>query len=116
MGDRSSPDLTKAERRRARQIAGIAWDRELARALRELEARFQDWGDSKIDAFELADEIHRFHDGPNRDLYKLYNALSPEQATARAVALRVVSPEDVPEQIRKALAASIEFWSSEGAP
>ncbi len=114
MDDRSNRNLTKGERKRARQIAGIAWERELAKALRDLDGRFQDWRDGKIDSFELADTIHRFHDGPNRDLYKLYNALSPEQATARAVGLRIVAGDEVPEQIRETLATSIEFWSSRG--
>jgi len=36
-------DLTKAQRRRIRELAGIAYDRELSRELTDLEQEFARW-------------------------------------------------------------------------
>jgi len=70
----------------------------------------------RLDAFELSDAIHRFHDGVARDLYGFYTRGRPEMHVARAVAHGVLSREEVPEPILKDLASLIEFFAEDAPP
>jgi len=85
MADR---EFTKSEKKKLRALASEAHRRELAEHLRDLGSLFRDWEASRLDAFSLADAIHDFHDGANRDLYSLYNRIDPGFLVARGVARR----------------------------
>ena len=51
--------FTKLERKELRRLAGLAYERELAKALGSLEESFRQWKKNKITAFELSDLIRR---------------------------------------------------------
>jgi len=53
-------------------LVGIAYERELNRALEDLFSRFEKWKKGEIDAFDLDKEIHIHHNGISRDLFKIY--------------------------------------------
>jgi hypothetical protein len=101
---------TKANKRKLRQLAGVAHERELAAELAKLEAEFARWRRGEIDPFELSDRIHRFHDGVTRDLYVLYSRLSPSHSVARAVALQVLREAEVPSELLEALEHPLHFY------
>lgn len=89
--------FTKLERKELRRLAEMAYERELAKALEALEESFRQWKKGKITAFELSDLIHKFHNGPARDLWSFYEtghiALSVRHAIAEGVILKTeVSP------------------------
>ena len=104
------PQLTKDQKRQARELAVVAREAELAGALDELHELFADWRNGRIDAFQLSDAIHQFHDGQSRDLFKMYNGLPPEDLAARAIAHDLVPPEKIPRELRRALRDWIELW------
>lgn len=101
---------TKATRRRLRELAGVAYTRELSAELAKLEGDFGKWRSGEIDPFELNDRIHRFHDGVSRDLYVLYRDVVPSHTVARAVVLGWVQEDEVPSEILNALEPTIEFF------
>ena len=104
------PRLTKEQTRQARELATAAREAELSEALRELDVLFSDWRKGRIDAFQLSDAIHQFHDGQARDLFKMYSGLAPEDLAARAIAHELVAPEQIPRDLRRALGDWIEVW------
>ena len=65
--------FTKAQRKKLRQLAGVAWDRELDQELEELYQQFLNWRNKKIDGFELNQLIHDHH----RALRKRYGNFIP---------------------------------------
>ena len=65
-------ELPKAIKRAMRSLVGIAHETELKRALEELYGSFQEWKSGEIESIELSDQIHNFHNGPNRDIYLRY--------------------------------------------
>jgi len=79
-------DLTKSQRRRIRELAGIAYDRELSRELTVLEKEFARWRSGAITAQDLDQRIHEFHQGPNRQLFTTYTGGAIELAVAAAIA------------------------------
>ena len=95
---------TKANKRKLRQLAGVAYERELCAELAKLEVEFTRWRAGEIDPFELSDRIHRFHDGPSRDLYVRYTRVPPSQTVASALALQILQEEEVPSEVREQLA------------
>ena len=101
---------TKANRRKLRELAGVAYTRELSAELAKLERDFVQWRSGEIDPFELSDRIHRFHDGISRDLYVLYRDLSPNHAVARAIVLQWLQENEVPSEILSALELAIGFF------
>lgn len=103
------PRLTKEQKRQARDLVALARDAELSEALRELDALFSDWRNGRIDASQLSDAIHQFHDGQARDLFKMYQGL-PEDLAARAIAQDLVPPAQIPRDLRRALGDWIEVW------
>jgi hypothetical protein len=110
----ATPLDTKANRRKLRELAGVAYTRELSAELTKLEGDFGKWRGGQIDPFELSDRIHRFHDGISRDLYVLYRDLRPSQSVARAVGLRLLQETEVPSEILSILASLIELYTDSG--
>ena len=90
-------------KREVRKIAGIAHERELESALARLETEFQQWRDGGIDAFELTEAIHHFHDGAAQELYKLYQHGDPSPSVASAIARGIVHEAEVAEPLMKSL-------------
>lgn len=102
-------DLTKAQRRRIRELVGIAYERELGRELGMVEVEFSRWRHGEIDAHALSDAIHKFHNGVARDLFSVYTGNMPDLALGSAIARGIVSPDEVPPDIRAALEGHFSF-------
>lgn len=101
---------TKANKRKLRELSGVAYRRELGHELAKLEMDFAQWRGGEIDPFELSDRIHRFHDGVSRDLYVAYRDLSPVHAVARAIALQVLDRTEVPSEILGEVESMVQFF------
>ena len=94
--------FTKRTRKIARELCGLAYERELSTALQELEAKFQEWHEEKIDAFDLNDAIHKHHNGISRHLWNKY-ADKPEFILPIQIVNGVIKEEEVPEILMKEL-------------
>lgn len=100
----------KANKRKLRELAGVAYRRELGHELAKLDMDFSRWRSGEIDPFELSDRIHRFHDGVSRDLYVTYRDFSPINAVARAIALQVIDRTEVPSELLGELESMVQFF------
>ena len=67
----------------------------------------------KISCFELSDLIHKFHQGPSREIWKTYTYLDPDMAVSRAIALGILKKEEIPENLLDALNLKIEFFADD---
>jgi hypothetical protein len=102
-------DLTKSQRRRIRELAGIAYDRELSRELTTLEGEFARWRSGAISAHDLDERIHQFHQGPNRRLFTMYTGGAIEFAVAAAIANGIVSEAEAGSEMLEILRGGIEL-------
>jgi len=98
---------SKRINRLLRELADRAYDEALGRELSKLEESFRAWRAGKLTAFDLTQEIHRFHQGPNRELYIHYTSRLHELVVARAVVQGLLSEPSLPEEIRVHLAPEI---------
>jgi hypothetical protein len=106
MSDQSK--ITKSERGLLRRLAGDAWNAELNGALKKLSGDFAKWSGGGMNAFELSDKIHEFHNGISRELYGRYTNLNPEFLVSRAVALGILDRKALGEPVLEKLSYSIE--------
>lgn len=106
-------ELSKGEMKRLRAAAGRSWERELDAALERLFESFRRWKDGEIDAFELSDRIHRFHDGESRDLYKFYTGSTPQIAASYGVAHGWIERDEIPAGLLGKLESAISFYTED---
>jgi hypothetical protein len=102
--------FSRSERRRLRELAGLAHERELASELARLEEEFREWRKGRRSPHDVSESIHEFHDGVARELYGLYTRLDLESVVARAIALRLLDEDEVPRGLRHRLGARVEFF------
>jgi hypothetical protein len=89
----------KAVWRNLRDLVGLAYEVELGRELGKLAEHFDEWREGKIDAFDLTELVHKYHQGPARELWKRYaDRPMVEMQVASAIARGILRREDVPEE------------------
>ena len=96
-------NYSKLIRKKLRELAGLAYERELSRALEMLDSHFARWRRQEIDCFKLNDRIHSFHQKTSRELWKTYSSMEDDFLVCRAVKLGFLFKEDVPEKVAKAI-------------
>lgn len=64
---------------------------------------------SERTAHSVADEIHEFHDGVARDLFRFYTRADPASAVAQALVAGIVSEGEVPADLKTALEPLVTF-------
>ena len=88
-------ELTKSERSAVRRLAEIAWERELRGEILGIGESIQEMKDAGTSPHDVNEVIHRFHDGPSRDLYSRYSSNSPWSAVCQAYADGVLTDGDI---------------------
>jgi hypothetical protein len=97
-------ELGKAERGHLRELATAAYERELSRELGELESAFRRWRGGEINAFDLSQAIHDFHQGASRDLFSKYAPANLEIVVAQAIHDGILSKDEAGSALLEYLA------------
>lgn len=108
-------ELSKSARKAIRDAASIAYERELAQALRDLADVFNEWKAGTLNAFDVSDAIHEFHQGTARELFKQYEAGStavPDFGVAGAVIDGFIKLEEIAPAGREHIAKIVEAMAS----
>jgi hypothetical protein len=90
---------SKTVKAQFRKLVGEAYERELARELAQLAARFDEWRAGRISASELSHRIHQYDKGPLHEMYSLYNLMDQEFVVARAVAESLLPENEIPAEV-----------------
>ncbi len=96
--------------RRLRELARIAYEEELRRALVPLAAAFDAWRTGTITGTDLKEQIHAFHEGPARELFLKYDRRSVRLAVAHAIVSGIIDRARVPAELLEHLKGAIEFY------
>jgi hypothetical protein len=107
--------LTKSMKKKLRALSGLAYERELTGALTVLETDFARWRGGKLDAFELTDRVHAFHDGAARTLYKSYVCGEAEWNVANALHRAILTETEAGPDVVAAVARHLGFLRSQEA-
>ena len=96
-----------------RNLVRRAYEIELGRALASLQAQFGQWTAGEISAFDLSEEIHRFHQGPARELYVRYSEAPATLAVAHAIETGILDRTQVAPDVLAHLARALSFYESQ---
>ncbi len=108
-------ELTKRQKSEVRALLGLAWERELETALSDLEQDFRRWRAGEIDAFELNQRIHTYHNGPSRKIWAQYAGASVDLIlVAGALRAGILRREEVSQELQEKL-VDVLGWISEGS-
>ena len=66
-------DFTKSERRRVRELAALAWDRQLRSELAKIGDAINAMTEQLSSPHDVNDLIHDFHNGISRELFDRFN-------------------------------------------
>ena len=99
-------------RRTLRDLAGIAYERELRRLLKPLGAAFARWQAGEMETGDLVAQLDAFSKGhAKRRLWEQYhtNSIIP-MVVAAAFVRGILSEKEVPAEVRTVLEGAIEFY------
>ena len=108
-------DTPKRIKRLLREQAGRAHEEELRRALVPVAEAFKRWEHGELGSAELSDIIHRFHQGPARELFARYNNPYMNLAVAYAITVGVLDRRTIPAELLDHLARALAFYESQQA-
>jgi hypothetical protein len=103
-------DVPKRIKRLLREYAGAAHEEELRRALLPVSEAFGQWARRELSSGALSEIIHRFHQGPARELWVRYNASHLEMPVAFAITTGVLARETIPAELLEHLAGALRFY------
>jgi hypothetical protein len=112
-GDDLMTNYPKHIKKQLNALMSVAYERELTRELTQLATRFDDWRAGKIEAGELHDLIHQYHQGPGLEIYKRYDFGDADWAVARAVALGLLSEDEIPGDVWPHIESHVQFLRRE---
>lgn len=101
-------ELSKSQKRRMRELAAIAYDRELAKELTFVEDAFARWRRGEISVHDLNHKIHEYHSGPHRELYVHYSGSRTDLIVAGAIVRGVIAESEAGPEAIEALRGTIE--------
>lgn len=104
-------DYSKKERAELRRLASEAYERELDRHLAELDKSFSEWRRGKLPSSELSNIIHEFHQHTARDVWSTYQVPDESMLVARAIAMGIISEDEVPVTLREKLRDSSALFT-----
>ena len=102
--------MSKKQKRELRELQGVAWDRELGKALKSLRAEFDAWEKGEISALELSDRIHKFHNGRSREIFNTYSGSADALTIELAVVRGVIDDSELSEDLRAELSENIAYF------
>jgi len=108
-------DVPKRIKRLLHEAAGAAHEEELRRALLPVAEAFKRWEAGQLESGELSQIIHRFHQGPARELFLRYNTPYRDLAVAHAIITGVLDRSAIPVELLEHLAGAIAFQESQRA-
>jgi urease accessory protein UreF len=86
-------DYPKRIKRALREWAAEAHERELHR----------EWREGQLSSSALTELIHRFHNGPARELHNRYNSGYEDMNVAAALAAGILTREEMPAEVVEAI-------------
>lgn len=88
-----------------------AYEAEMTQAVKDLEKVFGKWQSGHISVFELNEAIHRYHQGPAREIYNRYSVKSmSDLMVAQAIANGLLKEETLSAEMKNLLAAKINLY------
>lgn len=84
-------------------LANLAYERELSRELSRVQRHVELYRERESKFFNLQEIKLKFYREASDEVWRLYDRLEPDKAVERAVALGLLTNEEVPEDLQNNL-------------
>jgi len=91
-----------------RELAQVAYERDLSRSIDELHRQMADWKNGQMTVWDIEQSIHEFHNKIARSLYRSYAHTDSILAVAIGIAQGVIVLADALEEVREQLQQIVE--------
>lgn len=88
-------EFSKRERRCIRELAELAWERELRAEIMVVGAAIRKMENDEASPHSVNDIIHKFHNGESRDLYNKYTGTVPWLPVCSAYNEGILTDDDL---------------------
>jgi hypothetical protein len=110
-GTSERAELPKGIKRALRDLAGRAHETALRRALIDLRREFDAWERGEIDAFELKERIHKFHQGPAREIcLRFSGGVDLRLLAGYCVHESLIEKESIPAEVMPYIESALSFY------
>ena len=96
-----------------RDLARVAYERELEAGLEQLREPFHAWENGDMDASELSLRISFFSIDAQKRIEGVYSGLDKRTLVARGVGLGLLEEADLPPKLKEELTGAIDFFRSQ---
>ena len=103
-------ELSKKMKKEIRLLCSMAYEEELKRALLGLAKKVDLWKSGVLTSAKLTEEIHMFHDGESREIFKRYAHPMEKMCAAWAIANGILQRDVISPEVMEALKAEIAFY------
>lgn len=86
-----------------KDLANLAYERELNRELSKLQQHLERYRNRENKFFRMTDLKMKFMQETSEEILRVYDHLEPGQAVSRAVALGLLSEDEVPQEMQATL-------------
>jgi hypothetical protein len=97
------PEYPKRIKKALREIAAVAHERAVRDHLSRLALDFDRWKSGELGTWDLVDLVHRFHNGPDREMYIFYTEPDPVFAVVRGLFDGFLKEDEIPGDVLEAI-------------
>lgn len=92
-------------------LANLAYERELSRELSRVQRHVELYRERESKFFNLQEIKLKFYREASDEVWRLYDRLEPDKAVERAVALGLLTNEEVPEDFQNIPQQAVQYVS-----
>lgn len=92
-------------------LANLAYERELSRELSRVQRHVDRYRERESKFFNLQEIKLKFYREASDEVWRLYDCLEPDKAVERAIALGLLTLEEVPENLQNILPQPVRYGS-----
>lgn len=100
----------KRIKRLIREYAAIACAKESDLELEKLSKSFEEWRRGEINSDELRDRIHKFTEGPSKEMEVKYDEAVLDMTVAYAIVTGLLDEKEMPVELIEHLGNAIYFY------
>ena len=89
-------------------LANLAYERELSRELSRVQRHIEMYRERESKFFNLREIQLKFYQEASDEIWHLYDRLKPEKAVERAVALGLLTDDELSDDVRTSLNRSVQ--------
>ncbi len=106
-------EFSKSEKKRLRELAALAYERDLGESLSKIALKVDEWRNGSITAVQLNEALHEYHQREARNVWSRYQTDQYDIQVAGAVVRGLLTETELGKEVIATLSNQIKFFRSE---